>query len=155
MGRPSITVVISEHYNQLAQEFYEHQIQLGYALHSCRSKWRRIKEFLHFAETRITTDITAITTEHILQFYQYQKERPSKKDGKPLNQKTLWDYIKSVESFYTMLQHTGKATVNPANTIRIEYPKTESPRTALTQAEIKELYKACKTYQEKAILALA
>lgn len=155
MGRPSITVVISEHYNKLAHQFYEHQIQLGYSLHSCRSKWRRIKEFLHFAETRITTNITALTTENVLQFYEYQKQRPSKKDGKPLNQKTLWDYIRTVQDFYTMLQNTGQATVNPANTIRIQYPKTESPRTALTQEEIKELYKYTKTLQERAILALA
>ena len=155
MGRPSITVVISEHLSQLAQEFYEYQIQLGYIPHSCRSQWRRLKEFLHYAETRITTDITAITTENVLQFYEYQKARPSKKDGKPLNQKTLWDYIRTVQAFYTMLQNKGKASINPTNTIRIQYPKTESPRTALSQAEIKELYRSCKTHQEKAILALA
>jgi integrase/recombinase XerD len=54
-----------------------------------------------------------------------------------------------------MLQNTGKATANPANTIRINYPKTESPRTALTQAEIQEIYRHTKTLQERAILALA
>lgn len=155
MGRTSATVVITEHYNQLAREFYEHQIQLGYSLHNCDQQKRRIKEFLQYAETNTSTDITAITTENILQFYEHQKQRPSKKDGKPLTAKTLWDYLRIIQHFYTMLQHTGRITINPVSTIRIESPKTESPRTALTQEEIRALYKQCKTYKEKAILALA
>ena len=155
MGRPSISIVVNETYNELARQFYENQIQLGYIAHSCRTKWRRIKEFLHFIETHITTDITAVTTEHVLQFYQYHKQRPSKKDGKPLREKTLWDYVKTIQLFYTMLQHTGKVSINPAGTIRIECPKTESPRTALTQEEIKQLYAHTQSLQERAILALA
>jgi integrase/recombinase XerD len=155
MGRPGTTIVISEDYQQLAQAFYENQLQLGYVPHSARSKWRRVKEFLQYAETFISTDISAITTQHVLQFYQYQQQRPSKKDGKHLHPKTLWDYIRAIQDFYTLLQHTGKASVNPTNTIRIQHPKTQSARIALTQGEIKELYQHTKTLQERAILALA
>lgn len=54
-----------------------------------------------------------------------------------------------------MLQNMGKASVNPTDTIRLPAPIASNPRTALTQGEIRELYKVCETYQEKAILALA
>lgn len=155
MGRPSTTVVIHEHYNELAHRFYEHQLKVGYTPNSSRTHWHRIREFLHYAETQVSTDITVITTENILQFYRYQQERPSKKDGKPLSQQTLLDYLRIIKAFYTMLQHIAQVAVNPVNTIRIQYQKTESPRTALTQAQIKELYKHTHTLQERAILSLA
>jgi integrase/recombinase XerD len=155
MGRPTDIIVLHPSYNELVHTFYTYLLQLGYSPHSCRTKWRRIKEFLHFAETTITTDIAAITTKDILSYYEFLQQRPSKKDGKPLHQKTIWDCIRDIQQLYTMLQAKGEIQINPTNTIRIQYPKTESPRTALTQEEIKELYRECKTYQEKAILALA
>lgn len=155
MGRPTDIIVIHPEYNQLAHTFYTYLLQLGYSPHSCRNKWLRTKEFLHFAETRITTDITAITTKDIIEYYEHLKQRPSKKNGKPLHQKTIWDCIRVIQQLYEMLQAKGEIQINPASTVRIQYPKDESPRTALLQEEIKELYKHCKTYQEKAILALA
>lgn len=155
MGRPADIIVISEHYNQLAHTFYTYLIQLGYSPHSCRNKWRRVKEFLHYAETTITTDITAITTKDILNYYEHLQQRPSKRNGKPLNQKTVVDNIRMIQQLYAMLQAKEQIQINPANTINLKYPRDESPRTALTQQEIKELYSQCKTYQEKAILALA
>lgn len=155
MGRPADIIVLSEHYNQLAHTFYTYLIQLGYSPHSCRNKWRRVKEFLHYAETTISTDITAITTKDILKYYEHLQQRPSKRNGKPLNQKTVVDNIRMIQQLYAMLQAKEQIQINPANTINLQYPRDESPRTALTQEEIKELYSQCKTYQEKAILALA
>ena len=155
MGRPADIIVLSEHYNQLAHTFYTYLIQLGYSSHSCRNKWRRVKEFLHYAETTISTDITAITTKDILKYYEHLQQRPSKRNGKPLNQKTVVDNIRMIQQLYAMLQAKEQIQINPANTINLQYPRDESPRTALTQEEIKELYSQCKTYQEKAILALA
>jgi integrase/recombinase XerD len=155
MARPAGIIIISERYTQLAQLFYEYLLQLGYSPHGCRSKWRMAKEFLRFAETTITTDIAAITTKDILNYYEFLQQRPSKRDGRPLNQKTVCDCIRVIQQLYVMLQNKGQLQINPANTIKINYPKNESPRTALTQEEIKQLYRECKTYQEKAILGLA
>jgi len=155
MGRPTDIIVLHPAYSELAHTFYVYLLQLGYSAHGCRNKWRRTKEFLHFAETTITTDITAITTQDVLNYYEFLQQRPSKTDGKPLHPKTIWDSMRAIQDFYTMLQHKGAIQINPTNTIRIQYTQTESPRTALTQEEIKELYRQCKTYQEKAILALA
>lgn len=154
MGKASIIQPQTENYQTLAHEYYEYLLQLGYNPKSCRSKWRRLIEFLQYAETAITTDITAITTKDILQFYEYIQNRPSKRDGNILNKKTIWDFMQAVIGFYTMLQYKNKILINPTNTIKIEYQKTESPRTALTQAEIQEIYQQAKTYKEKAILAL-
>ncbi len=154
MGKPSTTVVISEHYQDLARQFYEHQLSLGYVQRSSRTHWHKLREFLSYVETHLGTELSAVSTENVLQFYQYQKERPSKTNGQPLQAKTLFEYILIIQSFYTMLQHRGQTAINPASTIRIPYPKRESPRTALTQDEIKVLYKHCQSYKERAILAL-
>jgi integrase/recombinase XerD len=155
MGRPTDIIVLHPPYNELAHTFYVYLLQLGYGASGCRNKWSRVKEFLQFAETTITTDIAAITTKDILDFHEFLQQRPSKTDGKPLHPKTIWDCMRAIQDFYTMLQHKGEIQINPTNTIKLEYIETESPRTALSQSEIKELYKHCETHQEKAILALA
>ena len=154
MGKTIIVQPSTKHYQELAQEHYEYLLQLGYNAQSCRNRWRRLLEFLRYAETTITTDITAITTKDILQFYEYIQNRPSKRNGSVLSKKTVWDFMQAVQNFYTMLQHKNKIQINPTNTIQIKYENTESPRTALTQDEIQELYRHTKTLQEKAILAL-
>ncbi len=115
----------------------------------------RIKEFFQYAETHISTEIEAITTADIINYHQHIEQRPSKKDGKALNQKTVSDHMRNIQDLYSMLQATGKIMINPANTINIQYPKDQSPRIALTQEEIKELYHHTQTYEERAILALA
>lgn len=155
MGRPTDIIVLHPDYSELAQRFYTYLLQVGYSAHGCRTKWHRAKEFLHYAQTNIGTDITAITTRDILNYQAFVQQRPSKRDGKPLNQKTVMDCMKAIQELYSLLQHRGQVQINPVNTINLSYPSQESPRTALTQSEIKELYSQCKTYQEKAILALA
>lgn len=155
MGRPTNNILINKSYQELAREFYTYTVQLGYIPHSCRNRWLRLREFLHYAETFFTTDITQITTENIVSYYNYLKQQPSKKDGKPLREKTINDSIKNIRQFYDMLLHTSKAEENPVNNLHLKYPKEESPRTALTQQELKALYHAAHTYQEKAILSLA
>lgn len=155
MGKTIIVQPHTKNYQTLAQEYYEYLLQLGYKPKSCRSKWRLLLEFLCFSETTGTTDITAISTKDILQFYEYIQNRPSKRNGSVLSKKTINDFMQAVVGFYTMLQCKNKIRINPTNTLNIKYKKTESPRTALTQAEMQEIYKQATTYQEKAMLALA
>ncbi|MFZ5553522.1 MAG: tyrosine-type recombinase/integrase [Bacteroidota bacterium] len=154
MGRPTNNIIIDKNYQELAREFYTHVIQLGYIAHSCRNRWLRLRDFLHYAETFFTTDITQITTANIVSYYNYLKQQPSKKDGKPLREKTIIDQVQNIRQFYDMLIHTGRAEENPVNNLQLRYPKEESPRTALTQQELQALYHAAYTYQEKAILAM-
>lgn len=155
MGRPTDINVIHPNYLTLTQRFYEYLIQLGYSKNTCEGRSRIIKVFLHFAETSITTDITAITTKDIIRYYQFLQQRPNKNNGGFLKEKSIIDCMQSIQQLFTMLQHQGQIQINPTSTIELTYQKQESPRTALTQQEIQELYNHCKTYQEKAILALA
>jgi integrase/recombinase XerD len=155
MGRPAEIIVLHPSYTELAHTFYTYLVQLGYSSHNCRNKWLRVKYFLHYAETHISTDIRAISTKDILNYYEHLKQQPSKRNGKPLHEKTVVDNIRMIQQLYGMLQAKDEIQINPASTINLHYPKDESPRTALTQKEIKELYSQCKTYQERAMLALA
>jgi integrase/recombinase XerD len=155
MGRPTDIIVRNKTYRQLANEFYEYLIQLGYGKHGCRTKWLRIREFFSYLERKVTTDITAVTTQDIVGYHEHMKQRPSKKDGNALSQKTVSDGMRMIQQFFDMLQAQGKISTNPGSTLRIEYVKYDSPRVALTQAEIKELYQHTHEYKERAILALA
>lgn len=155
MGRPTSIILLHSTYNKLAKTFYDYLLQLGYSPHGSRSKWRRIKEFLYFAQSTVSIDITTLTTENILIYHNQLQQRISKRSGKPLNAKTVIDCMRCIQQLYIMLQNTGQIQINPTNTIKLIYPQQESPRVALTQPEIKELYQHTKTLQERAILGLA
>lgn len=154
MGKAIIVQPHTTHYQELAQEHYKSLLQLGYSAKSSRARWRMLLEFLCYAETSITTDITAITTKDILNYDTYLQIRPSKKDGTNLSKRTICGHLHTIKTFYTMLQNKHTIQINPTNTIHIKYASITNERVALTQAEIKELYKHAITLKEKAILAL-
>jgi integrase/recombinase XerD len=58
--------------------------------------------------------------------------------------------------FFSWLQERRTIVTNPMSTLKFNYPKAgKKPRTVLTIAEIKELYRETETQQERAILSLA
>jgi integrase/recombinase XerD len=145
---------MTEKNHELARIFYENILQLGYNNKTARSKWQKVKCFFYFIETTINPDITAITKQDILNFYQNLLQRKNVKTKKLLQQKTAVEYIRAVQDLYRMLQQQSLIKTNPTSTIQLKYPKPEGTRNTLSTTEIKELYKACETFLEKAILAL-
>lgn len=156
MPYPSSIIVINTSYIESAKEFLDHLLMLGHSRHGANTKTRYLKEFLHFCETNGTDEIKAITAATINDYYNYIVQRPNKKNGEKLSLKTAYHHTRSIELFFIMLQEKGAVQINPTSTLKFPYPvKTEQERTVLTQAEIKELYDHCSSYQERAILSLA
>ncbi len=156
MPYPSTIIVINPSYQEKAKEFLDYLLMLGHNPHGAKTKTRYSKEFLQFTETSGIQQIQAITTRHINDYYSYILQRPNKKNGEILSLKTAHHQMRSVELFFIMLQTKGEIQINPTSTLKFPYPtQTEQTRNVLTQGEIKELYRHCKSYQEKAILGLA
>jgi integrase/recombinase XerD len=145
-------IPLSDHYRETARSFYEYLLQIGYSSRVCRSKWRSIKEFLHFAQEHVSTDLSRITSEDLLKYQEYLQHRRGKTDGQAA--RSVADRLIAIQNLYTMLQQKGEIELNPASTLKIHYPPPAKERAALTQGEVNELYSHCQTYKEKAILAL-
>lgn len=158
MARRKNIIVVNEVNRMLSKEFYEYQKALGYGLDTCRSRQLQIEEFMYWVEQKgVLKGINSIEetkAEQLQSYYDYLSERPNKQQDGILHQKTTYDYIKSVEYLFTMLQMQGAVLINPMNTLNFIYPKDEYEREILTQEEIQQLYKHCETARERSILSL-
>lgn len=155
MGRPSNIVVVNADYRKLADSFYQYQKRLGYTSKSNKARFNYLNEFLHWLEVQGNLIITSITAPSIQQYYNYISERPSKKDGGILSQKTTHGHMRIVRDLFEMLLQESKIIINPTATLKFFYPQSCEERNVLTQEEIKQLYEVVTTAQEKAILSLA
>jgi integrase/recombinase XerD len=155
MGRPSNIIVVSEDYRKLAEQFFTYQKRLGYTPKSNKARFNYLNEFLEWLEKQGLLDITQIQALEINRYYSYISSRPSKKDGGALSQKTTHSHMRIVRDLFEMLLRSGQIPINPCSTLNFPYPKGSEERTVLDQDEIKQLYQATETAQERAILSLA
>lgn len=155
MGRPSNIIVVTADYQKLAESFYQYQKRLGYVENSYKARFNYLNEFLQWLEQQGMLDITQIQAPEINRYYSYISSRPSKKDGGALSQKTTHSHMRIIRDLFEMLLRNGQIQINPTSTLNFPYPKISEERTVLDQDEIKELYQATETAQERAILSLA
>ena len=158
MSRPKTITLIEEDYRALSQDFYEYLLRLGYHAKTSRSRYHYIKEFLHWLEQRGLLKIDEVTSEQIQLYYEYLSTRISLNaptQNKVLNPKTIYTHMRNVRDLFTMLQNENVLSSNPCTVLHFSYPKQKSSRTILSQAQIEQLYEACETAQERAILSLS
>jgi integrase/recombinase XerD len=155
MGRPSNIIVVSEDYRKLAEQFFTYQKRLGYTRKSNKARFNYLNEFLEWLERQGLLDITQIQAPEINRYYSYISSRPSKKDGGALSQKTTHSHMRIIRDLFEMLLQNQEIKINPCSTLNFPYPKISEERTILDQDEIKQLYQATETAQERAILSLA
>lgn len=155
MGRPSNIIVVSEDYRKLAEQFFTYQKRLGYTPKSNKARFNYLNEFLEWLERQGLLDIAQIQAPEINRYYGYISSRPSKKDGGALNQKTTHSHMRIIRDLFEMLLRSGQIQINPTSTLNFPYPKVSEERTVLDQDEIKQLYQATETAQERAILSMA
>ena len=123
--------------NDYLQNYLDHLITKGYNGETSHTRTGQVKEFLAFTKLEINT----ITSLEIIKYYNYLKQRPNKKTGKPLNPNTILHHIRAIELFFTMLFDMGEITEIPE--INIKYPKdfeSDFVREIITQEEVQKLY---------------
>ena len=146
----------NESYQEAAKQFRKHLLTLGHSPYGARRKWRDLLEFFCEMEKKGIHEVKEISPQHLHEQYQYIKHRPNKKTGEPLNLKTCFDHMRAIQLFFAKLQAEGAIKINPASSIQFPYPQKDRQhkRNILTQEEIRELYRFCVSYQERAILSL-
>ena len=124
--------------NDNLQNYLNHLITKGYNGETSHTRTGQVKEFLEFTKL----EINQITSLEIIKYYNYLKQRPNKKTGKPLNPNTILHHIRAITLFFEMLFDTGEIAEIPE--INIKYPKdfeNDFVREIITQEEVEKLYK--------------
>ena len=130
--------------NDNLQKYLNHLITKGYNAETSLTRTQQVKAFLAFTKL----EINKISSLEIINYYNYLKERPNKKTGKPLNPNTILHHIRAIELFFIMLFDTGELAEMPE--INIKYPKdfeSDFVREILSQEEIQKLYKKADTLE--------
>ena len=143
-------------YTVLLENYHKHTGIVGYSENGRKVKYADIAEFLVWLEKEGITGINNVQPHHVKGHYEYLKNRPHKKREGVLSLKTVAHHMHNIRVFFSWLQESGAIITNPVSTLTFNRPPSErKPRTVLSIQEIKELYKASETLQEKAILSLA
>ncbi len=155
MGRPSRYKVYNEAYQKEAVEYRNYLLILGYAEETCQSRYLSLKSFFSWLEEIGIYELRHITAVEISNFYEEVQNRKSTRTGETLKQKTVYDIMRCVQMYLGYVLDLGKIKINPASHLKFSYPDDEVKRRIFTQDEIKQLYRATKEEQEKAILHIA
>jgi integrase/recombinase XerD len=156
MGNPSKCIIYTQLYQSEAKEFYDYLKVIGYHAKSCRAKYRHLTEFFSFMESRSIFDLQAIAPCDVTAFYRYLQSRESRRDGgRRLSERFVCRFMRCVQTYFGYALDRGKISVHPASHLRMRDRRSQSVRRVFTQEEIRELYRAAQTLQERAILHIA
>ncbi|AKD02105.1 tyrosine-type recombinase/integrase [Pontibacter korlensis] len=140
-------------FQRLVREFSRHLRRLGYNPSSCKSQPSSLREFLHWLEQQGITDVESVRPKHIKEHYQYLLERPNQQRVGCLSTSTVVQHLYTLKLFFHYQETLGTITANPIS--GLIFPRPVSPeRTVLTVEQVKQLYSACETLREKAMLAI-
>ena len=156
MNRKRPITLAGAAYCRLLKSYNHYTSTLGYSYSGAEVKYSNALEFLTWLEQQNVTDIKHVSTMHIKAYYEYLKHRPHKKQEGVLSLRTVHHHMQNLRQLFGMMQANGDIVKNPMSIVRYSDPKKKtSSRTILTLDEIRQVYKAAATQQERVILSLA
>lgn len=145
--------IYTKAYRELIRDFQLYLERLGYNRGTQSALPSQLQEFFHRLEQQGTTELNQITVEHIEQHHEYLKERPNKTRPGTLSESQITSHLFALKTFFNYQEESGNITSNPFSVISYPRPK-KTERMILTQDQVKQLYEACETLRDRAILAL-
>lgn len=145
-------IVYSELYQKEAREYKDYLLLLGYKEETCQARYLFLKEFFNYLEAIGIYQLHHITAVEIEQFYEYLENRKSQRTQQKLKQKSVYDIMRNMQQYLGYALQLGKIKINPGSHLKFNYPEEQVKRIIFSQEQIRELYQATETQQEKAIL---
>ena len=112
------------------------------------------REFLFFIETKGFVTIQQIKASEIIAYYEYIRERPNQRKEGGLSDSMIRHHLFALRTFFDYLLDAGEIESSPARIPKFLLAKTKE-RNICSIEEIKQLYDACGSKRDRAILALA
>lgn len=141
------------YYRQQLKTYKEYHQQLGYSRATQQRNAGCLKYFFLWLEENRIRHAEQIETDHIKQYRSHEEDRPNRKRAGTPGASFIAATLNAIRIWLHYLQQTSQISSNPMSAIRI-VNTTSEPRDILTLAEIKELYGACRSLRERAVLHL-
>ena len=134
---------------QTIQSFGDWLYQLGYGAGTQNMLPALVREFITQQQL---TDIRYVEQEQVKAFYAYLQTRPLKKrSGGALSEAMIYHYVYALKTFFSWAEITGQLDYNPVSGLKFKRP-TINQRQPLPIEEINQLFAACCTQKETAVL---
>lgn len=148
-----MTIPDTQYYRAQLATYSEYLKQLGYS-EGTQARYRGgLKFFFIWLEQHGIRHALQVREEHITAFRSHEEERPNKNLPGTPSLSHIQATLLAIRIWLHYLQQTGHIRKNPMSAIHIGSVRNE-PRDILTLAEIKELYGACRTLRERAVITL-
>jgi site-specific recombinase XerD len=143
----------SKHFEQLLKEFDKEIQTRGYRvkgnMYGCL-----VREFLFFLENIGILAIQDVKATEIIAYYEYIRERPNQRKEGVLSDSMIRHHLFSLRLFFDYLLESGHIETSPARLPKFQIT-TRKERNICTVEEIKQLFEACDTKRDKALLTIA
>jgi integrase/recombinase XerD len=138
---------------QTIHSFTNYLQTLGYSKRTISGLPNHVAEFFFQLKKKKIENIEDITPQHLQAHFSYLQERPNIRRGGTLSNSSIQTHIYAIRLFFHWQQLSGAITINPISGFVFQ-TSTPNPKEILTQEEIKQLYEACQTLKDKALLAI-
>ena len=160
VARPSATAEVrAEGLRELPGRLAAERRALGYAPESCRVYGLQCREFLAWLEARGIRRMETVKAADVRAYYEYVATRPSRNDagGGAMTPEAVRQHVRVVRALFELLVAGGELEDDPTTAVAEEPDGAgnRAERETLTQEQVRELYAACETSRERAIVSLA
>lgn len=142
----------NEQFESLLAEFNTEVQTKGYA--SADMYYSTVREFLFFTETIDIRDIKKVKANEIVAYYEYLRERPNQRKEGGLSESMIRHHLFSLRLFFDYLLETEQVDSSPARLPKFNIGKPNE-RNILSTEEVQEVYAACETKRDRALIAIA
>ncbi len=144
----------NKHFESIHRDFKVFISAKNYTTNTSSNILACIREFLFFIETKGFVTIQQVKSSEVISYYEYIIERPNQRRDGGLSDSVIRFHLFSLRIFFDYLLDAGEIESAPARIPKYQLAKTKS-RNICSIEEIKQLYEACQSKRDRAILALA
>ena len=140
-------------YQRLFADYQTYLKLVGYQKESQKNMTAHVKEFLNRLEQQQVMSLQKITASQVTDHYHYLQARPNQRDHGSLSESHISFGMYAVRVFVRYHHQTGALPTDPFSSLNFPKPYKQE-RKILSREEVKQLYGACESYRDKAILGL-
>jgi integrase/recombinase XerD len=144
----------SIHFLKIHGDFIKMVLAKGFARGKDNAYPTYAREFFFFLESNGITQIEKVKAMHVVNYFEYLKERPNQRRGGGLSESTIRDHLFTLRLLFDHLIDSGVLEGTPVHLPKFNFGKT-TPRNIVTLEEIQLLFKCCKDHRQRAILSIA
>ncbi len=143
----------SQYYQDLQKKYSLYLERVGYNHNTQKMLPSMTREFFYYLEQRSVESLSEVTPKEITEYYHYLKTRPSSRGPGTLSQSMQHMHLWGLRTLFSYLLAEGKISMDPFSTLSFPSPQKKE-REVLSRKEIEQLYNACESNKDKALLGL-